>query len=112
MSRDPLTITAREMIDAAEQERDLALGQLRLIQGDLATAQAQVAALIAELKPSSAGGPLKLEPETQRRQFSERVVDYIWRSIMNAKYDDDGFDDVKGRVTDWLEYRLEHWSKS
>lgn len=33
---DPLAVTAREMIAAAEQERDLALGQVRALENKLA----------------------------------------------------------------------------
>lgn len=100
---DALAITARQMIRTAEREVELAVRRARLAEAQLESAEKQVADMLAEYKPSS--------PDDGRRVFAERVVDYMWRTIMDAKHDDDGPYEMKGRVTDWLEYRLEQWSK-
>lgn len=49
---DPSTITARDLIRAAEQERDLARGRARLLEVEVATLRQQIAELQAELCPS------------------------------------------------------------
>ena len=100
---DALAVTARELIADAEQSRDLAIGQARLLEGQVASLRAEVEMLRSELRPV---GPR----DDQRREFAERLAQYAWRSAYNAASDDDPPETIE-RLTDWLHYRLEQWAQ-
>ena len=100
MREDALIVTAREMIAAAEQERDLAHGRAELLQGELDRAKDLMARMREEMRAIPRG-------DDQWYALASVIVDDVWRYCLEAKdYDQGGrYEDEFANVPDLAHFK-------